>query len=90
MEALVETQFASVPPFRPEPESAHVKVALDLLQKAERPIIVAGGGARASGAGRELLRSLKRCRYRFDVAERQGHHPRHAFIVGWCRGKLFA
>src|SRR5476649_2721448 len=55
MEALVEAQFARVPPFRPEPEAAHVKAALELLQKAERPIIVAGGGARASGAGRELV-----------------------------------
>ena len=55
MEALVEAQFAHVPPFRPEPEAAHVKAALDLLQKAERPIIVAGGGVRASGAGRELV-----------------------------------
>jgi len=54
MEALVETQFAQVPPFRPMPDAAHVKAALDLLQKAERPIIVAGGGVRASGAGREL------------------------------------
>src|ERR1700693_6047753 len=35
MEALVETQFAKVPPFRPEPEAAHVKAALELLQKAE-------------------------------------------------------
>src|SRR5215470_9679778 len=55
MEALIEPQFARVPPFRPEPEAAHVKVALDLLQKAERPIIVAGGGARASAAGKELV-----------------------------------
>jgi len=55
MEALVETQFSHVPPFRPEPEAAHVKAALDLLQKAERPIFVAGGGVRASGAGRELV-----------------------------------
>ena len=55
MEALVETQFARVPPFRPEPEGAHVKAALDLLQKAERPIFVAGGGVRASGVGRELV-----------------------------------
>ena len=55
MEAMVEAQFSRVPPFRPEPESAHVKAALELLQKAERPIIVAGGGARASGAGRELV-----------------------------------
>ena len=55
MDALVEAQFARVPPFRPEPEAAHVKAALELLQKAERPIIVAGGGARASGAGKELV-----------------------------------
>ncbi len=55
MEALVETQFAQVPPFRPQPEAAHVKAALDILQKAERPIFVAGGGVRASGAARELV-----------------------------------
>ncbi|MGN6571623.1 MAG: thiamine pyrophosphate-binding protein [Pseudolabrys sp.] len=55
MEALVETQFAHVPPFRPQPEAAHVKAALALLQQAERPIFVAGGGVRASGAGRELV-----------------------------------
>jgi acetolactate synthase-1/2/3 large subunit len=55
MDTLVEAQFARVPPFRPEPEAAHVKAALELLQKAERPIIVAGGGARASGAGKELV-----------------------------------
>ncbi|HLA20258.1 MAG TPA: thiamine pyrophosphate-binding protein [Pseudolabrys sp.] len=55
MEALVETRFAKVPPFRPEPEAAHVKAALELLQKAERPIFVVGGGVRASGAGRELV-----------------------------------
>jgi acetolactate synthase I/II/III large subunit len=55
MEALVEAQFAQVPPFRPQPEPAHVKAALELLQKAERPIFVAGGGVRASGAGGELV-----------------------------------
>ncbi|HZL31913.1 MAG TPA: thiamine pyrophosphate-binding protein [Pseudolabrys sp.] len=55
MEPMVETQFAHVPPFRPQPEAAHVKAALDILQKAERPIIVAGGGVRASGAAAELI-----------------------------------
>ena len=55
MDALVEAQFARVPAFRPEPEAAHVKAALEFLQKAERPIIVAGGGARASGAGKEVV-----------------------------------
>ncbi len=55
MEAMVEEQFARVPPFRPEPEAAHVKRALEILQAAEKPVIVAGGGVRASGAGRELV-----------------------------------
>jgi len=55
MEALVEAQFAHVPPFRPEPDAASVQAALELLQKAARPIIVAGGGVRASGAARELV-----------------------------------
>jgi acetolactate synthase-1/2/3 large subunit len=44
-----------VPAFRPQPEAAPVKAALELLQKAARPVIVAGGGVRASGAGRELV-----------------------------------
>jgi acetolactate synthase-1/2/3 large subunit len=55
IEALVEPQFAHVPPFRTEPEAAHLKAALDLLQNAARPIIVAGGGVRASGAQHELV-----------------------------------
>jgi acetolactate synthase-1/2/3 large subunit len=55
MEALCEAQFARVPPFRPEPERAHVLAALAALQSAERPVIVAGGGVRASGAGLELV-----------------------------------
>lgn len=55
MEPMWEDQFARVPPFRPEPEMSRVMAALDLLQKAERPVIVAGGGVRASGAGRELV-----------------------------------
>jgi acetolactate synthase-1/2/3 large subunit len=55
MEALIESQFARVPPFRPEPTQAAVAHALDLLEKAERPVIVAGGGVRASGAGQDLV-----------------------------------
>ncbi|HVZ50435.1 MAG TPA: thiamine pyrophosphate-binding protein [Pseudolabrys sp.] len=55
MEPLVEPQFAQVPPFRPQPQAEHVAAALDLLQRAERPIFVVGGGLRASGAGLELV-----------------------------------
>src|SRR5438105_7455898 len=54
MEPLVETLFAQVPPFRPEPDVDAALAALRLIEQAERPVIVAGGGARASDAGREL------------------------------------
>src|SRR6266481_3788250 len=50
MEPLVEPQFSRVPPFRPEPDQASLLAALDALQAAERPVIVAGGGVHASGA----------------------------------------
>src|SRR6187431_648460 len=55
MEPLCEPQFARVPPFRPAPDDASVRAALAALQKAERPVIVAGGGVRASQAQAELV-----------------------------------
>jgi acetolactate synthase I/II/III large subunit len=55
MEPLCEPQFARVPPFRPEPEEASVLAALRHLEAAARPVIVAGGGVRASGAKAELV-----------------------------------
>ena len=55
MEPLVEPQFAKVPPFRPEPDQASVLAALKVLQDSARPVIIAGGGVRASGAARELV-----------------------------------
>ena len=60
MEPLVEPLFARVPPFRPEPDSASVLAALKVLQEAARPVIVAGGGVRASGAGAELVALAER------------------------------
>ena len=54
LEPLVEKQYAQIPPHRPIPDSQSVKAVLQLLQNAERPVIVAGGGARWSGAGPEL------------------------------------
>ncbi len=55
MEPLCEPQFARVPPYRPAPDDEGVKAAVKHLQAAERPIIVAGGGVRASGAAAELV-----------------------------------
>jgi acetolactate synthase I/II/III large subunit len=55
MEPLCEPQFARVPPFRPRPDDASVRAALAHLQGSLRPVIVAGGGVRASGAAAELV-----------------------------------
>ena len=55
MEPICEPQFARVPPYRPAAEEASVMAALAHLQAAQRPVIVAGGGVRASGAAPELV-----------------------------------
>jgi len=55
MEALCDDLFTHVPPFRPEPESESLRAALVILQRAERPVIVAGGGVRSSRARAELV-----------------------------------
>jgi acetolactate synthase-1/2/3 large subunit len=55
LEVICEAMFTQVPPFRPEPEPAIVREALQRLSQAERPVIVAGGGVTASGAGPELV-----------------------------------
>src|SRR5581483_2061696 len=55
MEPLCEPQYSRVPAFRPAPEAASVQAALTILQDAARPVIVAGGGVRASGAAAELV-----------------------------------
>jgi acetolactate synthase I/II/III large subunit len=55
MEPLVEPQFARAPAFRPGPDAESVGAAQKILQEAKRPVIVAGGGVRASGAAAELV-----------------------------------
>jgi acetolactate synthase-1/2/3 large subunit len=52
---LVERRFISFPSFRSRPEPESVRQVVDVLQRADRPIVVAGGGVRISGAEAELL-----------------------------------
>lgn len=52
---VFEERFREYPAFRPGPEPAAVQAALAALARAERPIIVAGGGVVASGAAAELV-----------------------------------
>ena len=60
LDPSVEPRFASVPPVRPVPDRRTVATALDLLQRAERPVLVAGGGVRASRAAGELVAVAER------------------------------
>lgn len=54
-EIVVEEQFTHFPAYRIAPDPVLVEKALALLAAAERPVIVAGGGITASGAGAELV-----------------------------------
>ncbi len=55
LEVVVEDMFAQLPPCRPEAEVEKVTAALQLLDEAARPVIVAGGGVTASDARDELI-----------------------------------
>ena len=55
LEIIREERFGSVTPFRPIADDESIKAALEILSKAERPVIVAGGGVRTSGAGKTLV-----------------------------------
>ncbi|HEX5695427.1 MAG TPA: thiamine pyrophosphate-binding protein, partial [Acidimicrobiia bacterium] len=92
MDVYCEEMFARVPPFRPvAPDDVLIR-ALDLLNGAERPVIVAGGGVRASGAGPDLVRLAERLGIPVATSLNgkdtiPGHHPLAAGVVGtYSRG----
>jgi len=60
LDIAAEPRFSQVPPFRVEPPEADIQRALDLLHHARRPVIVAGGGVRASNAGHALIALAER------------------------------
>ncbi|HEX6007097.1 MAG TPA: thiamine pyrophosphate-binding protein, partial [Burkholderiales bacterium] len=55
LDPLVEEMYRRTPPFRPEPEGERIRAAAALLQSAQRPVIVAGGGVVRSGAQAEVV-----------------------------------
>ena len=87
LEALCEPRFARVPPFRAEPDIASVRMALTLLQEAEKPVIVAGGGVRASGAAQELVALAEKLQIPVATSLNgkdsiRGSHPLAVGVVG--------
>ncbi len=92
MDAEVDIAFAAVPPFRPEPNTESIKKALAILQAADRPVIVAGGGARWSEAGPSIVALAEKLQ--IPVATSHGGkdaiaatHPLSVGVVGtYSRG----
>jgi acetolactate synthase-1/2/3 large subunit len=54
LDQRTDLRFTAVPPFRPQGDPADIAKALAVLQAAKKPVIVAGGGVRHSGAAEEL------------------------------------
>lgn len=84
---LADTRFANSCPFRPVPDRESVDRVLRQLDKAERPIIVAGGGVRTSDAGQELVALSERLGIPIATslnakAVIAGDHPNLAGICG--------
>ena len=58
----IDESVSSVPPYRPKPDLAQIKKAMDIINNASKPILVVGGGVRWSKAGvliDEISKKLK-------------------------------
>ncbi len=96
---LWEERFMKVPAFRPEPEPDAVRAALDTLARAERPVILAGGGVIWSGAEAELVTLAERLQIPVATslnakAVLSDDHPLNVGVPGtysrWCANRVLA
>src|SRR5438034_9463980 len=55
LDLIFEEQYEQYPAFRPEPEMEWIREAAAALTKAQRPVIVAGGGVTSSQAQQEVV-----------------------------------
>jgi len=96
-EPTAQEQFMHYPAYRPLAETERLSQACRLLEQAKRPVIVAGGGATASGAGQEVLALAEK--RGIPVATSLGgkslipnHHPLCLGVVGsysaWCANRV--
>jgi len=51
----VDPSYGSVPPHRFAPDLESVRAAINILQSASRPVMLIGGGARLSDAGKQVV-----------------------------------
>ena len=92
LEPITDMRFDSIPPFRPQAEKKDIERALDLLQQAERPVIVSGGGVKHSKSGPQLLKLAESLRIPVATSLNGkdtflANHPLSAGVVGtYSRG----
>ena len=92
LEPITDMRFDSIPPFRPQAEKKDIERVLDLLQQAERPVIVSGGGVKHSKAGPQLLKLAESLRIPVATSLNGkdtflANHPLSAGVVGtYSRG----
>ena len=87
----IEPQHSRIPAWRPPADSESVKKVAHLLSAAQRPVMIAGGGVRSSGAGpalqklaETLLIPVATSLNAKDVIP--GDHPLNVGVPGWyCR-----
>ncbi len=87
LEMLIEERFQAIPAFRPVADVEAMQATLDALSNAERPVIVAGGGVRASGAGEAVLALAEKFSIPFATAMNAkdtipGSHPLNVGVPG--------
>jgi acetolactate synthase I/II/III large subunit len=87
MEAMVEKRFTHVPGFRPEPEMDDVRELARILGSAKKPIIVAGGGVKWSGAGKDVVKLAEKLQIPIATSLNgkgtvPGNHPLSVGVVG--------
>ncbi len=96
---VIEKAFTKVPPFRPEPETQHVRDVLAVIAKAKKPLVVAGGGIVRSGAERELVEFVEKLQIPVITslnakAAIADHHPLNVGVSGTyarsCANKALA
>jgi len=97
LEVEVEEPFTRFPAFRPEPEAEKVREAAQALAKAERPVIMAGGGVISSGAWPEVaelaeMLSIPVATSLNGKGTIPGTHPLSVGVCGlysrWCANKI--
>ncbi|MGH7310496.1 MAG: thiamine pyrophosphate-binding protein [Candidatus Rokuibacteriota bacterium] len=92
-----EERFMKVPAFRPEPEPEALRAAAEALARAERPVIIAGGGVTWSGAEAELVKLAERLQIPVATslnakAVLSDDHPLNVGVPGtysrWCANRI--